>query len=201
MKLSAVPKKSIAAALCAALLFLWNAWNAALWFSTVEFSFEFSAPWYSSVPSLLSPLLGIAVLVWFVLPNNRRYKTGLKVILGIIVTLTWISELISIAGMSSAGSAFGQMAFSLLNLLLNANVILLFGALIKRSTEKLAALAALVWPLASLVIMAMDGAWRTVFDAAALLPLLLWATLLYFHPVLKRPMLQPNEKETEPNHE
>jgi len=206
MKLSAVPKKSLAAAACAALLALWTVRNVVLWLSSYNpFFLGTSVRLSGQILNLISALLGIALLVWLVIPNNRRYRTGLKVLLGLVLAEAVVSKALPIV--FGQVSISGSTALTWLALLLGSYVILLFGALTKKSTEKLAALARLIW-LVWPLIDSMVNQWRFIgrtpqvpmnehvkmtiqMAAMIILPALLWAAALYLHPVLERPMLQP----------
>jgi len=221
-RLSAVPKKSRAAAVCQLVMLLWGVWMLGLTMLTSYMLYFRSGlpareiqPPHRLALNLTFALLAIVLSLWYIIPNNRHYKTGLKVILGLFVARALITDVVSIVRIVSApGQAdIGAMALSLLAVVLGANAILLYGALRKRSTEKLAALAVLVW----FVVHNVESTWRDVsqgWSAAAendftrmfivntainimvpLLIALLTAAALYLHPVLERPMLQPRQEE------
>ena len=205
MKLSTIPKKSLAAAVCAYLYALWSAWTAFA-FTATQIYLESELSVYSKAMGLISPLLAIALWVWYLIPNNRRYHTGLKIILGLIVAQAVVIDIVSFAGTALQLADIGRMALSLLRTLLSTFAILLFGALVKKSTEKPAALAMLVWFL----VQNAEAIWKMFTEKdlskagmilAVLLTALLMVAPLFLHPVLERPILQSHEKETEQAHE
>ena len=219
MKLSAVPKKSLAAAACAAPSLLWSLW---IFFSAAWFTIWDGLPFINVNPvlsikhvlDLLALLTGIALFAWLFIPNNSRYRTGLKVGLGLIIAQGVISKVMAIAFFQVGA---GQTVLSWLTLLLGADAILLFGALAKKSTEKLAALAMAVWYLWAFsqnmtqywIPMGRDPdiaggalAYMIVHSiATSVLPALLWAAALWLHPVLTRAMLEKTMIEEGQAHE
>jgi len=216
MKLSHIPKKSAVAAVCTAPSLLWSVW---IFFSAALPIIWNGLPFYDVNPvlsikhvlDLLALLTGIVLLAWFLIPGNRRYQTGLKVILGLIIAQAVISKVMAIV-FFQAGTNLTVLSW--LALLLGADAVLLFGALAKKSTEKLAALAVLIWRLWYLVTAVLQE-WIPMSRnpevtggmlskivilsiASSILPALLWAAALFLHPVLERPMLQPHKKENNP---
>jgi len=215
MKLSTIPKKSLVAAVCAAPSLLWSLW---IFFSAALPILWNGVPFYSFnrvlgikyLLDLLGLLLGIILLIWFLMPKNRRYQTGLKVVLCVIIAH---SVTIKVMVVAISQVDISQTVLSLLALLLGADAILLIGALAKKSTEKLAALSVLLWSLWRL-ISAIVQDWIPMSQnpeittgylayfigyslATGFLLALLWAAALWLHPVLERPMLQPLKEEKE----
>jgi len=206
MKLPAVPKKSIAAAVCIAIKLLWDARMLWTTFLTIETQFMSPVPAYQTVLNLVSFLIGIVLFVWFVIPN-RHYKVGLKVLLGSLVALSVVSEVLPVvfswATIHVDNIDTGRIVLSWLTLLLGSYAILLFGALAKKGTEKFAALAVLVWFLVwnaaqfwkMFTEINLWGFSTYVDVVLIILSRLLFAAALWLHPVLERPMLQPQAKE------
>jgi len=201
MKLSTVPKKSLAAAVCAALNLLWSG-GTALVFSATEIYLKSELSVYDKVMGLILPLLASALYLWFLIPNNRRYRGGLKVILSLLVAHHVVTIAMSIDSTIFDRANIGKTALGLLNLLLSAFAILLFGAFANKRTEKLAALAMVAWSLAK----AVGPDWKIISEnlfanAGLLLVILLSALLMaapiWLHPVLERPILQTQAKDKE----
>jgi len=204
MKLSSVPKKSIAAAVCAALLCAFQVYSI---ISSIRVFYP-SAAIHTIVLDLLATLLALAMYVWFLVPNNRLYRAGLAVILSLLVFRRIAYELMIQVPRTPLG---------ILSALLHVSVyiLLLIGVLANKRTEKPAGVMSAVqavfsfalnfWPMADNML-AQGVPVRIVVINAALglfytLPGLLLAAALLLHPVTARPMLQPEEKETVQIHE
>jgi len=208
MKLSSVPKKSLIAAACVMIKLLWDARMLWTTFLTIEMQFRSPVPAYQTVLNLVSFLIGVVLFVWFVIPN-RYYKVGLKVLLGSLVALSVVSEVLPVAFSRATIHVndidIGRIVLSWLTLLLGSYAILLFGALAKKRTEKLAALSVLVWFLVwnaaqfwkIFTEISLWGFSTYVDVVLIILSRLLFAAALWLHPVLERPMLQPQEQEKE----
>ena len=193
--LTDVPKKSVVAAACVAVLLLWGLPGL-----LGNLTFLFRGSFLSvSMFSAYAPLLGYAVLVWYLVPGNRHYRLGLEIVLGGAAVLAALPRLLEVfqAGWGNPG----QMLLLLLGPLLSPNIILFAGLLARKSTERIAAASALAWPIFWVLVNLSSESLTYILSYAAvsLLQGLLLAAALWLHPVLERPMLEKIHTEEEPH--
>ena len=135
------------------------------------------------------PLLpAILLLLAFLLPFKPR--RGWLIALTALADVTYLGALLFTQ--QDQFAAFPSILITVLGIVLGANLILLIGAVLRKRTEPLAALAILGWMVYNIITQpAGMPLWATTSSA---LSMAAYAAMLLLHPVIERPTLGKTTK-------